>query len=75
MTPEELVKAARLATVPARGEWWCCCKGVLSQEALARRLGTTQPAISMVEIGKKVPTPEFVARVLAACKLPEGWRP
>lgn len=47
----------------------------VSQVALAERLGVTQPHVSTCETGKTSIGRGYVARVLAACGLPAGWKP
>lgn len=42
----------------------------LSQRALARRAGTSQPAIARYERGRSTPSWETLERIAAAC----GWR-
>lgn len=45
----------------------------LSQAELARRSGTSQPAVSRYEQGRAVPTVETTARLVGACRA--GMRP
>ncbi len=58
----EIIRAARLT---AR----------LTQDALAMRLRTSQTIVSQAELGKREVSPEFLERVLKACKLPAWWTP
>ncbi|MBC7344819.1 MAG: helix-turn-helix transcriptional regulator [Clostridia bacterium] len=39
----------------------------LSQEELARKIGTTQPAIARMESGKMVPRLDSLAKIAKAC--------
>jgi len=47
----------------------------LTQAALAKKLGKTQPAISLAEASNGSVDPAFVEAVLTACELPSGWQP
>lgn len=76
MTPGELIRAARIAAPLARRERFQGRKVPhLTQDELAMRLGTCQGTISAFERGMLTPSPAFVAQVITACRLPEGWTP
>lgn len=45
----------------------------LSQTALAKKLGITQPMVSATEAGRTQVSERYVRRVLKACKLPANW--
>ena len=47
----------------------------LTQAELAKRLGKTQPAISLAEASNGSTDPAFVSEVLKACHLPSDWQP
>jgi ribosome-binding protein aMBF1 (putative translation factor) len=47
----------------------------LTQADLARRLGRSQAMVSAAEHGRMRVGARFVAAVLAACGLPEDWKP
>lgn len=47
----------------------------LSQSALAKKLGVTQPMVSATEAGRTQVSEKYVRRVLGACKLPADWAP
>lgn len=47
----------------------------LSQTALAKKLGITQPMVSSTEAGRTQVSEKYVRRVLKACKLPPDWVP
>lgn len=40
----------------------------LTQEKLARKIGTTQPSIARLESGSMLPSFRFLQKVLSACK-------
>jgi DNA-binding XRE family transcriptional regulator len=46
----------------------------LTQAALAKKIGKTQPAVSLAESNGSA-DPELVELVLKACELPSGWQP
>ena len=47
----------------------------LSQTALAKKLGITQPMVSSTEAGRTQVSEKYIRRVLKACKLPPDWVP
>ena len=76
MTPGELIRAARIAASLTRQEGGIGRKVPhLTQDELAARLGVSQARVSAIERGIALVDLPFVALVLAACKLPEGWTP
>jgi ribosome-binding protein aMBF1 (putative translation factor) len=47
----------------------------LSQAELAERLGLSQPVVCEAERAKSRVGAKYIARVLAACDLPDDWQP
>lgn len=85
LTLGALIRAARLAATltreeqlrreAPRGQMGSRPLPTLTQTELAERMKTSQAVISGAERGKCGADPAFVARVLAACRLPAGWTP